>query len=113
MTPEDKTEIASMIADALKPRPILGPDGLPVLPPPPPPPRVPFDWNKMWTDVAPWLARIATIILITYFGDAVYKKADSASNHAEAAAVQSKENATEIKAAHKTVSRIVGAAVQE
>ncbi len=115
MTPEDKTEIQGMIADALTVRfpVVLGPDGKPVQPAPP---RAPFDWSGLWATVGPYVFRIVTIglaAIAAYFGVDASKQANVAATHAETAAVQSQQNSAEIKATHKTVSRIVGAAVQE
>ncbi len=108
MTSEDKTEIAAMIAAALKPVPILGPDGLPVLPPPP---RTPFPWGAAWKKIEPFVTPIlvaASAAAVLWINSLNHKdtteKVQAVHETAEKGLVQAEKNG-------KQVNRIVGAAV--
>ncbi len=100
---EKRQEADKKMADVLPTtgRWVLGPDGhlMPSEQVFPTPTRQPFDWGAFWAQTSPYVFRIITIALAaaaTYFGLDASKKAGEASNHAEAAVVQSKENTVKI-----------------
>ncbi len=110
MTPEERKSIVDEIIADLR----AGPNGLPVLPVPKADPAPP---SYFWVVVWPKAERFVTPILVAA-STAIVLWINSL-NHAdttakvEAGTKQAQENGAEIKAAHKTVSRIVGAAVTE
>lgn len=68
MTDSEKLDAILARLDKPAPAPILGPDGNRILPAAAP---GGFDWAGLWTQVGPYVFRIATLILVaaaTYLG---------------------------------------------
>jgi hypothetical protein len=99
LTDEELDRIAARLR-AGGPPVVYGRDGNPVLPvKADAEPRPPFDWSPWVKAITPILMSFVLAVL-TYYGVDLSNKVQTASNHAEAAAVQSKDNAARIEQTH-------------